>query len=225
MTSGTRRGGVGTGSGRALLQAGIVCLVAAGCAADPPPALLMLVDAQRLVFQDSPLLSDSAKVSIRTYIGRTGDDAWVDVRTPSMDSLVGAAPGTMAVLNPAVLPQPGKTRTVTIDVPGTGPTPFRLTHVEDDSSAAETYTGQAKDAPIAILLIRDSITVGRITVADGDFNFRSKRFGFIAIAPLDTSGALPALHLIRDKPQPARTTASDDCVVRTVSRIAQTGPC
>jgi hypothetical protein len=198
MRQSRRRGGVGAGSGRALFQAGLACLVAAGCATDPPPALLTVIDPQRLVLQDSEMLADSTKAAIRTYLSRVQDSVWVNAVVPEMEQLVGASRGITALLDQRALPAPGRTASVTIDVPGTGPREFRLTHVQSEDGATETYTGTARREPIAILIVRDSVAAGRITTAAGVFDFRSTLHGLIRIAPLDSSGTLPELHLIRE---------------------------
>jgi hypothetical protein len=191
-----RRGGVGTGPGRALVQAGLACFVAAGCTTDPPPALLTVVDVPALAMQDSRLLPDSTKAAIRSYIARVGDEVWSDGTNPELEKLVGGTPGFAALLDATALPRPGRTTSVVVDVPGEGAHEFRLTRVADEADGRETYTGQARGEPMAILLVRDSVAAGRITTAAGVFNFRSARYGLITIAPIDTTGSLPELHLI-----------------------------
>ena len=197
MSPGVRRGGVGRQPGRAVIQAGVLCLVATGCATDPPPALLTLVDPETIVLQDSELLPDSAKAAIRSYLGRIEDSVWRDVSSPEMARLVGKCRGITAILNVAALPAPGRSAAVVVDVPGAGLTRFHLSHVRSSTSSTPTYTGQAKHGSMSILLLRDSVVAGRITTADGVYNFRSGPFGLINVAPADTSGGLPELHLIR----------------------------
>ncbi|HEX6134822.1 MAG TPA: hypothetical protein VFZ24_12715, partial [Longimicrobiales bacterium] len=60
MRSSKRRGGVGSSPGRGLVRAGLLCLVVAGCATDPPPALLTIIDPERVVLHDSEVVPDSA---------------------------------------------------------------------------------------------------------------------------------------------------------------------
>ena len=201
-----RRGGVGEGPGRALIQAGMTCLVAAGCATDPPPALLTVVDVEALSLQDSQLLPDSTKVAVRSYLGRARDDVWSDGLDPEMEQLLDRRRGVSALLNLAALPDPGRTAHVLVDVPGDRPHEFRVTHL-GDAADRETYTGKAVGDSIVLLLIRDSLTTGRITTAAGVFNFRSARYGLIAISPEDRSGALHEFHLIRSAP---RQLAADE---------------
>ncbi|MBR9990562.1 MAG: hypothetical protein KFH98_12450 [Gemmatimonadetes bacterium] len=197
MSLSVRRGGVGWEPGRALVRAGFLCLVATGCATDPPPALLTLVDPETLTIQDSELLADSAKAAIRSYLGRIDDSVWLSASDPELDELVGRHRGLTALLNPDALPGPGRSSNVVIDVPGAGLTEFRLSHVRTDTSTTPTYTGQAKHGAISILLLRDSLVAGRITTDSAVYNFRSGAFGFINVAPADRSGKLPELHLIR----------------------------
>lgn len=197
MSSSVRRGGVGWQPGRALIRAGVVCLVATACAADPPPALLTLVDPERLVLQDSNLLDDSAKAAIRSYLGRVEDSVWLADENPEMEQLVGRCRGITAVINADALPEPGRSTSVIVDVPGTGRTEFRLAHVRTDTTRIPTYTGQARQGEMSILLVRDSVIAGRINTGAGTYNFRSGPFGLINVAPADTSGSLPELHLIR----------------------------
>ena len=192
-----RRGGVGQGPGRALIQAGVVCLVATGCATDPPPALLTLVDPETMALQDSELLPDSAKAAIRSYVGRLHDSVWLSDSSPEMDRLVGRCRGMTAILDADALPTEGRSASVIIDVPGAGLTEFRLAHVRSDTLDTPTWTGQARRGAMSVLLVGDSIMVGRITTASGVFNLRSGRFGLINVAPADSSGWLPELHLIR----------------------------
>ena len=192
-----RRGGVGRLSGRALIQAGLTCLVATGCATDPPPALLTIVDPEALAFHDSDLLSDSAKAVIRSYVGRADRAIWQDAGNPEMDRLVGECRGTTAMLNTGALPGPGQTRTVVVEVPVTGRAEFRLTRVQNDTVSARTYTGQARGGALSILLVEDSVVVGRINTLEGDYNFRSGPFGLINLDDLDSSGE-PRLYLIEE---------------------------
>jgi hypothetical protein len=161
----------------------------------------MVIDPQRLVLQDSDILADSTKAGIRSYLSRVQDSVWVNALVPEMEQLVGATRGITAVLDQAALPAPGRTTFVRIDVPGSGPREFRITHVQSEDSVTQTYTGTARHDSMTILIVRDSIAAGRITTADGVFNFRSTRYGLIAIAPLDSTGTLPELHLIRDVSQ------------------------
>lgn len=196
MSESVRRGGVGVQPGRALIQAGLFCLVATGCATDPPAALLTLVDPETMTLQDSEILPDSAKAAIRTYMGQTRDGIWLTELDPEMESLVGECRGMTAMLNVAALPEPGRTTSVTIDVPGEGLVPFRLAHVPD-SAGTPMFTGQAMAGAMSILLRRDSLIAGRINTDSGVYNFKSGLFGFINVAPVDTSGSLPELHLIR----------------------------
>src|SRR5690606_7438100 len=131
-----------------------------------------------------------------------------------MEKLVGRCRGITALLDSNALPDPGRSRNVIVDVPGAGRTEFRLAHVRTDTSAARTYTGQARGGEMSILLVRDSITAGRITTAAGDFNFRSGPFGLINVAPADTSGSLPELHLIGTTaaaPPPTRYMQGAQC--------------
>lgn len=214
MSWSVRRGGVGRQPGRALIQAGVVCLVVTACATDPPPALLTLVDPERLVLQDSDLLDDSAKAVIRSYLGRVHDSVWVADESPEMEKLVGRCRGMTALLNSEALPALGRSAAVIIDVPGTGRTEFRLARVRTDTTHVPTYTGQAREGEMSILLVRDSAVAGRITTGAGDYNFRSGPFGLINVAPVDTSGSLPELHLIR-------TTA----VTPTQTRFVQGAQC
>lgn len=192
-----RRGGAGRMSGRALIQAGLTCLVATGCATDPPPALLTIVDPEALAFHDSDLLSDSAKAVIRSYLGRADRTIWQDAGDPEMDRLVGECRTTTAMLNTAALPGPGRSRTVIVDVPGTGLTEFRLTRVQNETVSAPTYTGQARGGEMSILLVDDSIVQGRINTLEGEYNFRSGPFGLITLDDLDSSGE-PRLYLIEE---------------------------
>jgi hypothetical protein len=196
MSWSLRRGGVGKQPGRAVVQAGVFCLVATGCATDPPLALLTLVDPETMVRQDSEMLPDSAKAAIRTYLGRIEDSVWMDVSSPAMARLVGECRGMTAMLNAAALPGPGRSAAVIVEVPGAGLTEFRLSHVRSDTSMT-TYIGQAKQGAMSILLLRDSVTAGRITTVNGVYNFRSGPFGLISVDPVDSSGTLPELHLIR----------------------------
>jgi hypothetical protein len=199
MLASVRRGGVGVRPGRALIQAGVFCLVAAGCATDPPPALLTLIDPETMTLQDSELLPDSAKAAIRTYLGQVQDSIWLEVSNPEMASLVGECRGLTALFNPVALPAPGRTASVAVDVPGTGLVEFRVAHVgtEGETAATATYTGQAKRGAMSLLLLRDTVVAGRINTDSGTYNFKSGLFGFINVAPADTSGSLPELHLIR----------------------------
>lgn len=216
MSWSVRRGGVGWQPGRALIRAGagFVCIVATACATDPPPALLTLVDPERLVLQDSDLLDDSAKAAIRSYLGRVGDSVWLADESPEMEKLVGRCRGITALLNSDALPAPGRSASVIIDVPGTGRTEFRLAHVRTDTTRIPTYTGQAREGEMSILLVRDSIIAGRITTGAGVYNFRSGPFGLINVAPADTSGSLPELHLIATTAlnrQQTRFIAGEQC--------------
>lgn len=214
MTRSVRRGGVGRRPGRALVQAGILCLVAAGCATDPPPALLTLVDPETMARQDSELLPDSVKTAIRSYLGRRNDTVWLEDANPELDRLVGRCRSMTAVLDLEALPGPGRSATVVIDVPGVGLTEFRLAHVRSDGSSTPTWTGQARQGAMSVLLLRDSAVAGRITTDAGVYNFRSGRFGLINVAPADTSGSLPELHLIRTSsahPPQTRFTQGAQC--------------
>lgn len=215
MSWSVRRGGVGSQPGRAVIQAGVLCLVATGCATDPPPALLTLVEPETIVLQDSELLPDSAKAAIRSYLGRIEDSVWRDVSSPEMAQLVGKCRGITAMLNAEALPGPGRSSAVIVDVPGAGLTEFQLSRVRTDTRGTPTYTGQAKNGSMSILLLRDSVVAGRITTGDGVYNFRSGPFGLINVAPADTSGALPELHLIR-------TTA---VISRSPTRFAHGAQC
>jgi hypothetical protein len=197
MSWSVRRGGVGWRPGRALIQAGVACLVVTACATDPPPALLTLVDPERLVLQDSDLLDDSAKAAIRSYLGRVHDSVWLAAESPEMEKLVGTCRGITAMLNSDALPPLGRSAEVIVDVPGTGRTEFRLARVRTDTTRGPTYTGQAREGEMSILLVHDSVVAGRITTGAAVYNFRSGPFGFINVAPADSSGSLPELHLIR----------------------------
>lgn len=197
MLESVRRGGVGTKPGRAFVQAGVFCLVATGCATDPPPALLTFVDPETMTLQDSALLPDSAKAAIRTYLGQVRDSIWQIEPDPGMESLVGECRGMTALLNEAALPEHGRMTSVTVDVPGAGLVEFRLAQVRGNGNEPATYTGQAEGGAMSILLRRDSTVFGRINTDAGVYNFRSGLFGFINVAPADTSGSLPELHLIR----------------------------
>ena len=197
MTLRLRRGGVGRMSGRALIQAGLTCLVATGCATDPPPALLTIVDPEALAFHDSDLLSDSAKAVIRSYVGRADRTIWTDAGDPEMDRIVGECRATTAMLNTDALPAPGRTRTVMVEVPGKGLTEFQLTRVQNDTVTAPTYTGQAGAGELSILLVKDSIIRGRISTLEGEYNFRSGPFGLVTLDDLDSSGE-PRLYLIEE---------------------------
>ena len=214
MASSVRRGGVGWQPGRALIMAGVVCLVATACATDPPPALLTLVDPERLVVQDSDLLDDSAKAAIRSYLGRVHDSVWLADESPEMEKLVGRCRGITAMLNADALPELGRSASVIVDVPGAGRTEFRLARVRTDNTRIPTYTGQAREGEMSILLVCDSVVAGRINTGEGVYNFRSGPFGLINVAPADTSGSLPELHLIR-------TTA----VTTTQTRFVQGAQC
>jgi hypothetical protein len=209
MSESIRRGGVGFEPGRALIRAGILCLVATGCATDPPPALLTLVDAETLTIQDSELLADSAKAAIRSYLGRIDDSVWLAATDPALEELVGRKRGLTALLDPSALPAPGRSNTVIIDVPGGGLIEFRLSHVRGNTSAP-TYTGQAKHGAISILLLGDSAIAGRITTDSAVYNFRSGAFGLINVAPADSSGTLPELHLIRTTADNVAQTRNTD---------------
>lgn len=214
MSVSVRRGGFGLKSGRALVQAGVACLVATGCATEPPPALLTLVDPETMTRQDSELLPDSAKSAIRSYLGRIEDSVWLDVASPQMAQLVGRCRGMTAMLNLDALPAPGRSAVVVVDVPGAGLTEFRLSRVRTDTSNTPTYTGQAKQGQMSILLLRDTVVAGRITTRSGVYNFRSGPFGLITVDQADTSGALPELHLIRTTyadPQPTRFRQGAQC--------------
>lgn len=209
-----RRGGVGRQPGRALIQTGVLCLVVTACATDPPPALLTLVDPQTMALHDSELLPDSAKAAIRSYLGRLNDHVWVGDSSPDMEKLVGRCRGMTAVLDTAALPAPGRTAAVIVDVPGAGLTEFRVAHVRSGAAATPTWTGQAGQGAMSILLLRDSIVAGRITTDAGVYNFRSGRFGLINVAPADTSRSLPELHLIRtssSNPRHTRFTQGAQC--------------
>lgn len=214
MSESVRRGGVGVKPGRALIQAGVFCLVVTSCATDPPPALLTLVDPETMTLQDSALLPDSAKAAIRTYLGQSRDSIWIPEIDPEMESLVGECRGMTALLNVAALPDPGRTALVTIEVPDAGLVEFRLAHVPEDTTGTPMYTGQAKGAAMSILLRRDSVIAGRINTGAGVYNFKSGLFGFINVAPVDTSGSLPELHLIRTTAAispPTRYAAGAQC--------------
>lgn len=195
-----RRGGGGSGPGRGLFRAGLLCLVAAGCATDPPPALLTLVDAERLTVHDSELIPDSAKNAIRTYLGRLGDSVWELEPDPSMERIVGDCRGLTAILNPEVLPPPGRNTRVLVDVPDQGAAEFRIARVDDQDGKA-TYTGESVGGQMSIVLVRDSIFEGRISSESGTFDFRSGRLGLLLVEPLNTSYVLPELHLVRKPPK------------------------
>jgi hypothetical protein len=181
--------------GRLSMIAG-VCLAAAACEADPPPALLTMIEPERMALQDSQLLSDSAKAAIRSYLSRVEDDAWGEViNCPEMDRLVGQFKGLTALLNADALPAAGRSVAVMIDVPDIGFTEFRVERA--DTGPTPTYVGQAKRGVMSLLLLQDSVVAGRITTVGGVFNFRSGAYGLINVAPLDTTRSLPELHLTR----------------------------
>ena len=172
------------------------CVIASACAAEPPPALLTMIEPERMALQDSELLPDSAKAAIRSYLSRVGDDAWGDVTgSPDMARLVGEYKGLTAMLNAEALPGPGRSVAVMVDVPDIGFTEFRVERA--DSGPTPTYVGQARRGAMSFLLLQDSVIAGRITTVGGVFNFRSGRYGLINVAPLDTTRSLPELHLTR----------------------------
>lgn len=191
-----RRGGVGSGPGRVLIQAAIGCLVVAGCAADPSPALLSLVDPARLALYNSDLLDDTAKAAIRSYLGRQADAMWSDVEDPDLDRLVGSCHARTAVLDRTVLPGPGRTAVVLVEVPDTGFAEFRLTRLHDRPGELPTYTGQTRRGGMSILMIGDSVVTGRITTRRGDFDFESGPFGLVRLVAADTARTRRPLHLL-----------------------------
>lgn len=173
-----------------------MCITAAACAADPPPALLTMIEPERMALQDSELLPDSTKAAIRSYLSRVGDDAWGNVTgSPDMARLVGEFKGLTAMLNADALPGPGRSVAVMIDVPDIGFTEFRVERA--DTGPTPTYVGQARRGAMSLLLLQDSVVAGRITTVGGVFNFRSGPYGLINVAPLDTTRSLPELHLTR----------------------------
>jgi hypothetical protein len=176
--------------------------------------LLTLVDPETMALHDSELLPDSAKAAIRSYLGRVEDSAWVDVSNPEMARLVGNCRDMTALINIDALPEPGRSAAVVVDVPGVGLTEFRLSHVRTDTMATPIYTGQAQRGAMSILLLRDSVIAGRITTSAGVYNFRSGPFGLINVAPADSTGVLPELHLIRTtaaNPYPTRFREGAQC--------------
>jgi len=205
-----KRGRVGV-AGRLVGLAGL-CIIAGACAADPPPALLTMIEPERMALQDSELLSDSAKAAIRSYLSRVGDDAWGDVTaSPDMARLVGEFRGLTALLNPEALPDPGQSAAVMVDVPDIGFTEFRVERA--NAGPTPTYVGQAKRGDMSFLLLQDSVIAGRITTVGGVFNFRSGRYGLINVAPLDTTRSLPELHLTRPSGAAPRTSGTRTAAV------------
>lgn len=180
---------------RSVILASAVVIGMAGCAGEPPPALLTLIEPERMVLQDSELLPDSAKAAIRSYLSRIGDEVWENTPSPEMARLVGEGRGLTALLNRAALPAPGRAADVLIDVPHVGFTEFRLARVRTDSKGPPTFVGQARSGEMSILLLEDSVVAGRITTVSGVFNFRSGIYGLINVAPADTTGDLPELYL------------------------------
>lgn len=200
-----KRGRLGVAE-RLMGLAGL-CIIAGACAADPPPALLTMIEPERMALQDSELLPDSAKAAIRSYLSRVGDDAWGEVTTsPDMDRLVGEFRGLTALLNPDALPDPGQSAAVMVDVPDIGFTEFRVERA--DAGPTPTYVGQAKRGAMSFLLLQDSVIAGRITTVGGVFNFRSGRYGLINVAPLDTTRSLPELHLTSPSGSVPRTSGT-----------------
>lgn len=181
--------------GGTILAAAIVLVAVSACGREAPPALLTLIEPERMVLQDSELLPDSAKAAIRSYLSRVEDEVWENVPVPEMARLVGEGRGLTALLNRAALPQPGRTVAVLIDVPDIGFTEFRLARVKTGRPGPPTFVGQARRGEMSILLLEDSVVAGRITTLTGVFNFRSGLYGLINVAPADTSGALPELYL------------------------------
>jgi hypothetical protein len=193
-------------AGRWVGLAGL-CIIAGACSADPPPALLTMIEPERMALQDSELLPDSAKAAIRSYLSRVGDDAWGEVTaSPDLDRLVGEFRGLTALLNQDALPGPGQSAAVMVDVPDIGFTEFRVERA--DGGPTPTYVGQAKRGAMSFLLLQDSIIAGRITTVGGVFNFRSGRYGLINVAPLDTTRSLPELHLTRPSGAAPRTSGT-----------------
>lgn len=182
--------------GRTVLAAAIIVMGAASCGGETPPALLTLIEPERMVLQDSELLPDSVKAAIRSYLSRVEDEVWEEsAPTPEMARLVGEDRGLTALLNKAALPAPGRTVSVLIDVPEVGFTEFRLARVRTGRLGPPTFVGQARKGEMSILLLEDSVVAGRITTVTGVFNFRSGLYGLINVAPADTSGTLPELYL------------------------------
>lgn len=218
-----RRGGVGPSPGRGLVRAGLLCLVAAGCATDPPPALLTLIDPERAVIHDSEVVPDSARAALRSYLGKLNDSVWGDVSDPELDRFVGECRGLTAVLNTDALPVDGGSARVMVDVPGIGTTEFRLARVRNDETADETYTGESPGGDLSIVIVRDSVFKGRITTTSTVFNFRSGRFGLIELDPPDTSRSLPTLHLVPPQGQADRRAAAEVSAADEMPTVSREG--
>jgi hypothetical protein len=168
--------------------------------------LLSLIDPARMTMLDSDLLGDSVKAAIRSYLGRMSDSVWDDVRDPALDRLVGECRTHTALLDRTVLPPPGRTAVVLIEVPNGGFEEFRVTRLRGRTGERPTYTGQTRSGATSILMIGDSEVVGRITTRRGEFDFASGPFGLISITPADTARAQRPMHLMGGPTNGRQTT-------------------
>jgi hypothetical protein len=158
--------------------------------------LLSLIDPARMTMLDSDLLGDSVKAAIRSYLGRMADSVWDDVRDPALDRLVGECRAHTALLDRTVLPLPGRTAVVLIEVPEGGFEECRVTRLRGGGSERPTFTGQTRSGATSILMIGDSTVVGRITTRSGEYDFATGPFGLISITPADSARAQRPMHLM-----------------------------